>query len=42
MLIAGQEDGSIHALIKRTSLVILTAPDLADSLKTNALLVKDV
>jgi hypothetical protein len=40
--LAGHENGPIHALIKRTSLVIHTISHLADSLNTNALFVHDV
>uniref|UniRef100_A0A674BQZ1 Receptor-type tyrosine-protein phosphatase kappa n=1 Tax=Salmo trutta TaxID=8032 RepID=A0A674BQZ1_SALTR len=38
--LARQEKGQIHALIKRTSLVIPTASDLADSLNKNYLFCK--
>ena len=40
--LAGLENGPIHALIKRTSLVIPTASDLADSLNTNVSFVNNV
>jgi hypothetical protein len=40
--LAGQENGPIHTLIKRTFPVIPTASDLADSLNTNASIVIDV
>jgi hypothetical protein len=40
--LAGQENGPIHSFIKKTSLVIPTASDLADSLNTRASFVKDV
>jgi hypothetical protein len=38
--LAWKENGPIHSLIKRTSLVIPTASDLADSINTNAYFVK--
>jgi hypothetical protein len=40
--LAGQENGLIHTIIKRTSLVMHTASDLVVALNTHASFVNDV